>query len=201
MTRPLFSLFREKLLVLHQNLPMKNISGLLLLLMVLTSCRNDTKELKTAFRKLSTEWDHTYAVVNEFVDQVEISQINWQEQYDRMELSAEEMEGFDEATLAVLREIKTTCREHGLTFDAVAEEVEAFAIRWEEQTAHLDDLDTRLEEGEKINDLGNQLSELRATLDTVPVRLENWSKRLEATYVDCQQNCRHFERLASGDDT
>ncbi len=175
---------------------MKNLLGFAALLLTLSAC-NRYEEEKQALRNLSEDWNETYALVNAFVDQTETLQINWQEKYDRMQLTRAEMAAFDEGTLAVLTEIKTTCSEHGIVYDDIAEAVEAFAIEWEEQTGQLEDLETLIDDDVRVPDLADQVAAYRAILDAVPGRLQAWRLHLENTHEECQQNCQQFERLAS----
>ena len=175
---------------------MKNLLGLAALLLLLNACHRYEEE-KQALRDLSRDWNDTYALVNAFVDQTETLQIDWQERYDRMQLTRAEMAAFDEGTLAVLSEIKTTCSEHGVVYDSIAAAVEAFAIDWEEQTGRLEDLETLVDDDVRVPDLGEQVTAYRAVLAAVPGRLRAWRIRLENTHEACQQNCQQFERLAA----
>jgi len=174
---------------------MKNLLGVALLLLVLNACHRYEEE-KQSLRALSEDWYETYALVDAFVDQTESLQIDWQEKYDRMELTRAEMAAFDEGTLAVLREIRTACSEHGAFYDSIAASVEAFAIDWENQTGELEDLETLVDDDIRVPDLAERVTAFRANLHQAPIRLHGWRILLENIHEACQQNCQQFERLA-----
>jgi|GEM_PF-3006608 len=176
---------------------MKKIVGIITIAAIFYACTDGGKQ-REALENISREWNKTYALVNAFVDRAETEQINWQEQYERMELDFEELAVLDEQTRDQLMEIKTTCREHGAVYDQVAEAVEAFAIRWEEQTGEMEKLSKQLTQGQNPVDLEAQTAEFRRTLSNVKPKLSAWGKQLDLTFESCQQTCQHFEKLAAG---
>lgn len=177
---------------------MKNTISILALAILFIACGAGNQQ-REALEEVSREWDKTYALVNAFVDRAETEQISWQEQYERMELTEEELNLLDEQTRIQLIEIKTTCREHGAVYDQVAEAVETFAIRWEEQTGELKMLNQQLLEGKTPTNLEEKTNAFQSTLSEVDPKLSNWAKQLDLTFESCQQTCRHFEKLASGE--
>jgi hypothetical protein len=123
--------------------------------------------------------------------------MDWQEQFQSIKLTEEELSARDEATRAQLLELKESCRMHGESYSAIAEEVEAFVLNFENQTSELEELETRLAEGREIEDLTEKMEYYRNILFTMTPRMSTWKQRLEKTKADCRQSCGQYIRFAS----
>lgn len=175
---------------------MKNLPVLFALVVLLFSCEQPEQHQETLSR-ITNEWNSKNAFVNSFVDHVEIEQIAWQEQYDQMQLTEAELAQLGEETRNQLVEIKTLCREHGATIDTIAEQVEAFAINWEEGTSTLNDLQIKVLEGQEVQNLDEKLIRYDSTLSALPAQFSFWTKKLEVTRQSCQETCNQFAKLAA----
>jgi len=173
---------------------MKSLLFILCSTLLVIAC-NSAEKHRTTITTLINGWDSTTEKLNAFSETIANEVIHWQSMYDGMYAGEAIEKKLPARVRAQADSLKTTCRGHGATHRAIAEEVNAFLKNWQIQSDMIQQLKESLKNGHVSNELLNKISILFSNIATANAKLAAWQKQMQATKDECFETCSAYAAL------
>ncbi|MCB0375134.1 MAG: hypothetical protein KDD04_04370 [Sinomicrobium sp.] len=144
--------------------------------LLLVSC-NNVEDLREPIESLATKWENTTASVLEFVNKLQATQTDLQDQFAKMTIP--EGLGLDEENLENVDNLKEGYQEQLAGLSDLSQTVNEFVGQWQEKATMLSQLRDGLAAGSLGIDAADTLKDLQDTVSDAEGALEEWQGDME----------------------
>lgn len=159
----------------------------------MTSCANHSDSFQEPIASLTTEWENTTTMVTDFVNSLQRTQQDLQNQF--AEMTVPEELTLSEDSKNQIAELKDDYQEELSSLTDLSGEVSSFISTWQIEAEKLADLKINLSSGELGAGTLATVEALQETVEAGKAGLESWKGELVDIQANTSETLEEFEAV------
>lgn len=157
---------------------MKKVIAFAAFAILFASCSNVGK-YKPMIEELASNWDNATSAVTAFANKVKAAQSDMASMNSKLNIDAEVMKKWDDATKAKFEQIKSTAMANTNGISGISTELDGFISSWTEKGKELQALKEGLANGKLEGDVQGKIASLTTAATEATTKLEGWQAKLQ----------------------